>query len=194
MTALPTPFIAGLDGSFVKEGLILMAVAVAIHVPIAGAVGFGHWALWKRKRRVHLSYVLPLTWYFIGLVAYWFSMVWYPDFAKAEWWPLGRHPDEESTYLAGLISLLLVLLHGTLIVRLLYRPGEPALSLLALWSNAWVLLLPPVGLISGVVALRRIRRNPSWLSGKWLAWAAIVVNSLGTLWVLLIGAAWLFGW
>ena len=194
MTALPIPFIAGLDGSFVREALVRGAIVVAIHLPIVGLVGFGHWTLWKRKRRVHLIYVLPLTWYFIGLVAYWFSMVWYPDFAKAEWWPLGRYPDEESAYLACLTGLLLGLSHGLWVARLLHRRNEPALSLLALWSNAWVLLLPPIGLMSGVVALRRIRRNPSRLRGKWLAWAAIVVNSLGTLWLLLIVAAWLFGW
>ena len=177
--------IAGLDGSAFRAGMVNALVLLAIHLPLLGAALGGHWALWKGKRRVHLFYVVPITWYFLGLIVYYVCAKWYPDSAWTEWWPLGRHPEEESLYLAILCSSLLLPAHGTLLARLVRRPGEPAVSLLALWSTAGVAVLPPAGLAGGLAALRRIQREPARLCGKAVAWTAIILNALVCLWLLL---------
>ena len=177
--------IAGLDGSAFRAGMVNALVLLAIHLPLLGAALWGHWELWKRKRRAHLFHVVPITWYFLGLVVYGVCASWYPEFAQRGDWPLGQHPEEESLYLAILCSSLLLPAHGTLLTRLLRRPGEPAVSLLALWSITGVAVLPPAGIAGGLVALRRIKREPARLCGKAVAWTAIILNALVCLWLLL---------
>ena len=134
MEAVTYPvMIAGIEGSAFRAGMVTALVLLAIHLPLFGASLWGHWALWKGKRSVHLFYVVPITWYFFGLVVYYVCATWYPEFARAGWWPLGQHPEEESLYLAILFSSLLLPAHGTLLARLLRRSGDPAVSLLAIW-------------------------------------------------------------
>jgi hypothetical protein len=177
--------IAGLDGSAFRAGMVTALVLLAIHLPLLAAALWGLWALGKGKRRGHLFYVVPITWYFFGLVVYGVCGSWYPEFARRGDWPLGQHPEAESLYLGILLSSLLLPAHGTVLTRLLHRPGEPAVSLLALWSIAGLAVLPPAGLAGGLVALRRIQREPARLSGKAVAWAAIILNGLVCLWLLL---------
>ena len=176
--------IAGLEGSAFRAGMVTALVLLAMHLPLLGGTLWGHRALWKSKRRGHLFYVVPITWYFLGLIVYYVCAAWYPEFAQRGDWPLGQHPEEESHYLAILCSSLLLPAHGTLLTRLLRRLGEPAVSLLALWSIAGMAVLPPAGLAGGLVALHRIQREPARLCGKAVAWTAIILNALVCLWLL----------
>lgn len=95
-------------------------------------------------------------------------------------------------FLALLLCSVLLPLHGTLVARLMHRPGDPVLSLPALWAGAWVAVCPPLGLALGLRALRCIRSQPELICGTTLAWSAIVLNSLGTLYLLVGLGAYLY--
>jgi hypothetical protein len=189
---MPQFLLAGLDGSFARAAMVIGLILLVIHLLLLAGVLYGHWALWKRKRRFHVIYLLPFTWYFLGGIGYVISMDWYPEFARAEWWPLGHHPEEESAYLALLYASLVLPAHGTLITRLMRRPNEPAVTLLALWAFAWVAVFPPAGLVCGRAALRRIRREPQRYGGKVLAWFALILNALLSFWLVVALGAWLY--
>ena len=63
----------------------------------------------------------------------------------------------------------------------------PQLSSLAVYSLV-LCLLPYIGLPMAVAALRRIARSEGRLYGRKLAWASIVINSLGLIFTLAVCA------
>jgi len=61
------------------------------------------------------------------------------------------------------------------------------LSLLAM-TDYWLVAVPIVGVVWGVVALRQIRARPEELTGRGMAWAGLVLSSV----LIPVGPAWVY--
>ena len=61
------------------------------------------------------------------------------------------------------------------------------LSLLAL-TDYWLVAVPIVGVIWGVVALRQIRARPEELTGRGMAWAGLALSAV----LIPAGPAWVY--
>jgi hypothetical protein len=65
-----------------------------------------------------------------------------------------------------LVAVVLMSLHGLWVARLLRQTGAQALCSWVLLSASLLLLLPSLGVILALVALRRIRESDGRLSGR----------------------------
>ena len=163
--------------------LILLIIGLVIAAHIAGlvAVIVGHWKLYRSKRAGHLFYVLPLSWYLFVLIS---LMV---TGSLEEHWSRPIDWDYSYQYLTALISVVLASGHGLWVARLLHQPGRPVLCSLVLLSTSLLFLLPPLGLMLALVALRWIRQSEGRLFGRGGALASLVANGVVMLW---LSAAW----
>lgn len=175
-----SPIIAGIEFHtadlvpvFVLLGLVIVAHLVGLPLVI-----WGHFRLYRSKRPKHLFYVLPLSWYFISSGCLVLGMICQDRWSRWTW-----NQDYVAQYLVCLVAVVLMSAHGLWVARLLRRAEGPVLCSWVLVSASLILLLPPLGLVLALVALRRIRRSEGRLFGRGGAWASFASNVGMSLWL-----------
>ncbi len=175
-----SPIIAGIEfhtadllPAFVLLGLVIVAHLVGLPLVI-----WGHVKLYRSKRTRPLIYVLPLSWYFISLGCLAVGGICQDRWSYRTW-----NDDSTAHYLISLLAVVLMLLHGLWVARLLRQTGAPALCAWVLLSASLLLLLPPLGVVLALVALRRIRGSDGRLYGLRGAWASLAANVGMSLWL-----------
>lgn len=158
---------------FVVLGLVVVAHLVGLPLVI-----WGHVKLYRSKRTGPLIYVLPLSWYFISLVCFVVGGICQDRWSYRTW-----SDDSAAQYLVCLVAVVVMSLHGLWVARLLRQAGAPALCSWVLVSASLLLLLPPVGVILALLALRRIRESDGRLYGLRGVWASLAANVGMSLWL-----------
>jgi hypothetical protein len=168
-----SPMIAGIEfhaADFLPLFLLLGLLIVAHLVGLPLAI-WGHVKLYRTKRPGPLVYVLPLSWYFISLGCLAVGGV-----CQDRWSRLSWNSDSAAHYWISVVAVVLMSLHGLWVARLLRQAGAPGLCSWVLVSASLLLLLPPLGVILALVALRRIRESNGRLYGLRGAWASLAAN------------------
>ena len=159
---------------FVFLGVVIVAHLVALPLVISG-----HFKLYRTKRTKPLIYVLPLSWYFISLGCLVVGAICQDRWSYRSW-----NSDDAARYLISLVAIVLMSLHGLWVARLLRQPDTPVLCPWVLLSVSFLLLLPPLGAILALMALRRIRQSDGRLYGLRGARASFAANVAVSLWLL----------
>ena len=157
---------------------MLLGLVIVAHLVGLPLVIWGHVKLYRSKRPGPLIYVLPLSWYLISLVCLVVGGICQDRWSYCAW-----NDDYTAHYLICVVAVVLMSLHGLWVARLLRQAGAPALCSWVLLSASLLLLLPPLGVILALVALRRIRESDGRLYGLRGAWASLAANVGMSLWL-----------
>jgi hypothetical protein len=175
-----SPIIAGIEfhAADLVPVFVLLGLVIVAHLVGLPLVIWGHFQLYRSKRSKHLFYVLPLSWYFISLGCLVLGMICQDRWSSWTW-----NQDYVAQYLVCLVAVVLMSAHGLWVARWLRSADGPVLCSWVLVSVSLLLLLPPLGLILALAALRRIRRSEGRLFGRAGAWASFAANVGMSLWL-----------